>query len=51
MCSLPMSNAVDAIYANRNRFIVIGLTGRTGAGCSEVAKILASDVKSVVGKM
>lgn len=33
--------AVDRMYAERNRSIIIGLTGRTGAGCSTVAKILS----------
>jgi deoxycytidylate deaminase len=37
-----MSKAVDLshIYQLRNNFTVIGLTGRTGSGCSEVAKQL-----------
>lgn len=41
---------VDQIFKLRKDFIVIGLTGRTGSGCSTVAKIMstakASDVKS-----
>lgn len=28
------------IYENRQKFVVIGLTGKTGSGCSTVAKIL-----------
>jgi len=38
-----MSQAVDLshIYQLRNDFTIIGLTGRTGSGCSEVAKQLA----------
>lgn len=35
-----MKNNVDEIYKNREKFIVIGLTGKTGSGCSTVAKIL-----------
>lgn len=35
-----MKNNVDKIYENREKFIVIGLTGKTGSGCSTVAKIL-----------
>jgi len=48
MSSLDMTNAVDALYANRNRFIIIGLTGRTGAGCSTVAKILSRSADEIV---
>lgn len=33
-------NAVRNIYQYRNENIIIGLTGRTGAGCSTVASIL-----------
>lgn len=33
-------NAINNIYQNRNDSIIIGLTGRTGAGCSTVAEIL-----------
>ena len=37
-----MKKSVDlsSIYKLRNGFIIIGLTGRTGAGCTEVAKQL-----------
>ena len=34
---------VDRIYQLRRDFIVIGLTGRTGSGCSTVAEILSRD--------
>lgn len=41
---------VDQIFKLRKDFIIIGLTGRTGSGCSTVAKIMstknASDIKS-----
>ena len=41
---------VDQIFKLRKDFIVIGLTGRTGSGCTTVAKIMstekASDIKS-----
>ena len=41
-------NAVEHMYDERNKLIIIGLTGRTGSGCSTVAKILAtSDVKKL----
>jgi len=44
-----MDKAVDALYANRDRFIVIGLTGRTGAGCSTVAGVLSKNIAEFVG--
>ncbi len=34
---------VKQIYKLRKNFILIGLTGRTGSGCSTVAKILATE--------
>lgn len=41
-------NAVEHMYDERNKLIIIGLTGRTGSGCSTVAKILStSDVKKL----
>lgn len=33
---------VDRIYDLRQKFIVIGLTGRTGSGCTQAAKLLCS---------
>ena len=43
-------SVVKQIYRLRRDFILIGLTGRTGSGCSSVAKILAnpdfSDLKT-----
>lgn len=35
-----MSENLEDIYFLRKNFVVIGLTGRTGAGCSEVAELL-----------
>lgn len=41
-------NAVEHMYDERNKLIIIGLTGRTGSGCSTVAGILAkSDAKKL----
>ncbi|WP_208449589.1 hypothetical protein [Burkholderia ambifaria] len=37
-----LKSAVSQIYGDDDDFIVIGLTGRTGSGCSTVAKILQS---------
>lgn len=36
-------NAVEHMYDERNKLIIIGLTGRTGSGCSTVAKILSTE--------
>lgn len=33
---------IETIYNARKKFILIGLTGRTGSGCSESSKILAT---------
>ncbi|MBU3110172.1 dCMP deaminase [Clostridium lacusfryxellense] len=38
-----VSNAVDMLFDERKNFIIIGLTGRTGSGCSKVAKILSTE--------
>ena len=34
------NNIVDSIYKLRQSFLIIGLTGRTGSGCSTIAKFL-----------
>lgn len=34
---------IDQIYNLRHNFIVIGLTGRTGSGCTTVADILKTE--------
>ena len=34
---------VKQIYKLRQNFILIGLTGRTGSGCSTVAKVLGTE--------
>ncbi|MCR5152559.1 MAG: hypothetical protein K6A98_05335 [Prevotella sp.] len=35
------SNIVDSIYKLRQTFLLIGLTGRTGSGCSTIARLLS----------
>jgi len=37
-----LHSAIDTIYRKDDELIIIGLTGRTGSGCSTVAKILCS---------
>lgn len=41
------TDVVSQIYKLRRDFIVIGLTGRTGSGCSTVADILCSDINDL----
>lgn len=36
----PSSRAIESVYKENKRFVVIGLTGRTGSGCSTSAEIL-----------
>lgn len=36
-----ITKGIHEIYDNRERYIIIGLTGRTGSGCSTAASILA----------
>lgn len=40
-----MKKNIDKIYENREKFIIIGLTGKTGSGCSTIAKILENGYK------
>lgn len=46
--SAPSVQVVENIYALRSNFLIIGLTGRTGSGCTTVAEILAkSDISGL----
>lgn len=38
---------LDQLYRNRRDFTIIGLTGRTGSGCSKIAEILSSDISKL----
>ncbi|MDQ4624505.1 hypothetical protein [Janthinobacterium lividum] len=38
-----LKSAISIIYGDNDDFILLGLTGRTGSGCSTVAEILQSD--------
>lgn len=45
-----MSTKLDQLYSLRKNFTIIGLTGRTGSGCSELADIMSSkfeDLKNI----
>ena len=38
-------NSIEKLYGSDDDFILIGVTGRTGSGCSTVANILNSEEK------
>lgn len=40
-------NSIGTLYSNRKNFVVIALTGRTGAGCTTAANILASSIDKI----
>lgn len=37
------NEAIEKMYEYRSKFIVLGLTGMTGSGCTTAAKILAKE--------
>ena len=39
---MNVSKAIDTIYSEREQFIIVGLTGRTGSGCTTVSNILSA---------
>ena len=41
------NSAVKRIFAERKDFIIIGLTGRTGSGCTTVAKLLSKEFSAL----
>lgn len=42
-----ITQSVHEIYDNRERYIIIGLTGRTGSGCSTAASILEKPISEL----
>lgn len=42
-----LKKAISSIHSEEDDFIIIGLTGRTGSGCTTAAKILASPIKKI----
>ncbi|HEB62320.1 MAG TPA: hypothetical protein ENI82_04125 [Bacteroidetes bacterium] len=44
---VQLSDGIDTLYENRKKFIIIGLTGRTGSGCSSAAQILSKSVENI----
>lgn len=43
---MPKTEIVNDLLSERKQFILIGLTGRTGSGCTTAASILAGDQSS-----
>lgn len=37
----------EEIYKLRNNFSIIGLTGKTGSGCTDFSKLIAKDLKNI----
>lgn len=35
--------SIEEMYASKSNFIILGLTGRTGSGCTTVANILGME--------
>lgn len=42
-----LTKSIHAVYDNREKYIIIGLTGRTGTGCSTTASILETNEKDL----
>src|SRR5690606_30630933 len=42
-----LKTAISSIYSEKDDFIIIGLTGRTGSGCTTAAKKLSSDIYKI----
>jgi deoxycytidylate deaminase len=42
-----LRSAISAIYSEGDDFVLLGLTGRTGSGCSTVAGILQSNLDAI----
>lgn len=36
---------IDEIYSLRNNFSIVGLTGRTGSGCTRFSKIISNSIE------
>lgn len=43
-----MGTKLDQLYSLRRNFTIIGLTGRTGSGCSDLATILSNDFNEIL---
>lgn len=44
---MDMQPAIDKVYSNRKDFLIIGLTGRIGSGCTTASNILCKDPRDL----
>lgn len=44
---MELTTKLDKLYSLREDFSIIGITGRTGSGCTDVANILESDFENL----
>ena len=42
-----MSNIISNLFMENSQFVLIGLTGRTGSGCTSAANILESQYADI----
>ncbi|CAM4275708.1 hypothetical protein [Flavobacterium terrigena] len=42
-----MSTKLDQLYSLRKNFTIIGITGRTGSGCSDLAEVLSENFEKI----
>lgn len=42
-----LHKSIETLYTNRKKFVVIGLTGRTGCGCSTTAEMLSRSIEKI----
>lgn len=40
---MELTSALNTVFSEREKFVIIGLTGRTGSGCSTVAEVLSQE--------
>ena len=41
MSNPEVAEGLNSLFKRRSKFVLIGLTGRTGSGCSQTAKLLS----------
>lgn len=47
MTNPEVAEALNRLFARRGQFIVLGLTGRTGSGCSTAAELLSKEFREL----